>query len=52
LGRNVELENFTSAMYEAREIAIERMRYEAVAAKAEAWWASTFTRAATAGRPT
>jgi uncharacterized protein YbjQ (UPF0145 family) len=35
LGRNVELENFTSAMYEAREIAIERMQFEAAAAKAE-----------------
>ena len=35
VGRNVELENFTSAMYEAREIAIERMQYEAGAAKAE-----------------
>ncbi len=35
VGRNVELENFTSAMYEAREIAMERMQAEAVAAKAE-----------------
>ena len=35
VGRNVELENFTSAMYEAREIAIERMQIEASAAKAE-----------------
>jgi uncharacterized protein YbjQ (UPF0145 family) len=35
IGRNVELENFTSAMYEAREIAIERMQYEAANAKAE-----------------
>ncbi len=34
-GRNVELENFTAAMYEAREIAIERMQHEASAAKAE-----------------
>ena len=34
-GRNVELENFTSAMYEAREIAVERMQFEAAAAKAE-----------------
>jgi uncharacterized protein YbjQ (UPF0145 family) len=32
---NVELENFTAAMYEAREIAIERMQAEAAAAKAE-----------------
>jgi uncharacterized protein YbjQ (UPF0145 family) len=35
IGRNVELENFSSAMYEAREIAIERMQHEASAAKAE-----------------
>jgi uncharacterized protein YbjQ (UPF0145 family) len=35
IGRNVELENFTSAMYDAREIAIERMQAEAAAAKAE-----------------
>ena len=35
LGRNVELENFTAAIYEAREIAIERMQVEAAAAKAE-----------------
>jgi uncharacterized protein YbjQ (UPF0145 family) len=35
VGRNVELENFTSALYEAREIAIERMQHEASAAKAE-----------------
>ncbi len=31
----MELENYTSAMYEAREIAIDRMQYEAEAAKAE-----------------
>ena len=30
MGQNVELENFTSAMYEAREIAIERMQHERV----------------------
>lgn len=34
-GRNVELENFTAALYEAREIAVERMQAEAAAAKAE-----------------
>jgi uncharacterized protein YbjQ (UPF0145 family) len=32
---NVELTNFTAAMYEAREIAIERMQLEASQAKAE-----------------
>jgi uncharacterized protein YbjQ (UPF0145 family) len=35
IGSNVELENFTAAMYEAREIAVERMQAEAAAAKAE-----------------
>ena len=35
VGQNVELENYTSAMYEAREIAIERMQAEAAAARAE-----------------
>lgn len=34
-GRNVELENFTAALYEAREIAVERMQFEAAAAQAE-----------------
>ena len=34
-GRNVELENFTAAMYEAREIAVERMQVEAATARAE-----------------
>jgi len=34
-GQNVELENFTAALYEAREIAIERMQQEAGAARAE-----------------
>jgi uncharacterized protein YbjQ (UPF0145 family) len=32
---NVELENYTLAMYEAREIAVQRMQGEAAAAKAE-----------------
>jgi uncharacterized protein YbjQ (UPF0145 family) len=35
VGRNIELDNFTSAMYEAREIAIERMQSEAANAGAE-----------------
>jgi uncharacterized protein YbjQ (UPF0145 family) len=35
IGRNVELENYTAAMYEAREIAIERMQHEARTARAE-----------------
>lgn len=35
IGSNVELENYTAAMYDAREIAIERMQAEAAAAQAE-----------------
>ena len=35
VGRNVELENSTSAMDEARELAIERVQQEAASAKAE-----------------
>jgi uncharacterized protein YbjQ (UPF0145 family) len=35
VGRNVELTNFTAALYDAREIAIERMQREAKAARAE-----------------
>jgi uncharacterized protein YbjQ (UPF0145 family) len=35
IGRNVELENYTAAMYEAREIAIERMQHEARLVQAE-----------------
>jgi len=34
-GRNVELPNFTQALYDARELAMERMQGEAVDAKAE-----------------
>jgi uncharacterized protein YbjQ (UPF0145 family) len=34
IGRNAEMKNFSSAIYEAREIAIERMQREAAAAKA------------------
>jgi uncharacterized protein YbjQ (UPF0145 family) len=34
-GQNVELENFSTAMYDAREIAMERMQAEAATAKAE-----------------
>ena len=34
-GRNVELPNFTQALYDARELAMERMQAEALAAKAE-----------------
>jgi len=35
IGNNIELENFTAAMYDAREIAIDRMQAEASTAKAE-----------------
>jgi uncharacterized protein YbjQ (UPF0145 family) len=34
-GRNVELPNFTQALYDARELAMERMQSEALEAKAE-----------------
>ena len=35
MGRNVEQQNFTQALYEARELAMERMQVEADAAQAE-----------------
>ncbi len=35
LGRNVELTQFTQAMYDARELAMERMQHEAMEAGAE-----------------
>ena len=35
IGRNVEMPNFTQALYEARELAMERMQNEADAAKAD-----------------
>jgi hypothetical protein len=41
------LDSSTPTMYEAREIAIERMQFEAAAA----WSASTTARAPTAGTP-
>ena len=34
-GQNVELEQYTQALYDARELAMERMQAEAVEAKAE-----------------
>jgi uncharacterized protein YbjQ (UPF0145 family) len=34
-GRNLELPNFTQALYDARELAMERMQLEAVEAQAE-----------------
>jgi len=35
VGQNVELTNFSQALYDAREIAMERMQHEAIAANAE-----------------
>jgi uncharacterized protein YbjQ (UPF0145 family) len=35
VGNNTELTNFSQALYDAREIAMERMQHEAIAAKAE-----------------
>jgi uncharacterized protein YbjQ (UPF0145 family) len=35
IGQNVELANYTQALYDARELAMERMQAEALEAKAE-----------------
>jgi uncharacterized protein YbjQ (UPF0145 family) len=35
MGKNVELPNYTQALYDARELAMERMQAEAEALKAE-----------------
>jgi len=35
IGQNVELTNFSQALYDAREIAMERMQAEAIEASAE-----------------
>ena len=35
VGQNVEMENYTQALYEARELAMERMQYEAQQVQAE-----------------
>ena len=35
VGQNVEMENFTQALYDARELAMERMQSEAEAVQAE-----------------
>ena len=35
MGSNVEMENYTQALYDARELAMERMQYEAQQAEAE-----------------
>src|SRR5258708_22718358 len=35
LGRNAEMANYTQAIYEAREIAMDRMQYEAMQLQAE-----------------
>ena len=35
VGRNVEMTNFSQALYDAREIAMERMQHEAIQAQAE-----------------
>jgi uncharacterized protein YbjQ (UPF0145 family) len=51
-GRNVELPNFTQALYDARELAMERMQAEALEAKAEGIVGVHITRRATAGAAT
>jgi uncharacterized protein YbjQ (UPF0145 family) len=35
IGRNAEMPNFTQALYDARELAMERMQYEAVSLQSE-----------------
>jgi uncharacterized protein YbjQ (UPF0145 family) len=35
LGQNAEMVNYTQALYEAREIAMDRMQYEAIQLQAE-----------------
>ena len=35
VGRNVEMPNYTQALYDARELAMERMQYEATQVEAE-----------------
>jgi uncharacterized protein YbjQ (UPF0145 family) len=35
MGQNVEMQNYTQALYDARELAMERMQYEAQQVKAE-----------------
>ena len=47
VGRNVEMPNFTQALYDARELAMERMQAEAEAAEAE----GIVGRAARRGQP-
>ena len=51
-GRNVELPNFTQALYDARELAMERMQAEAQEARPRASSASTSRRSPTAGAAT
>ena len=35
MGQNVEMQNYTQALYDARELAMERMQYEAQQVQAE-----------------
>jgi len=52
LNTNVEMGNFTQSLYEARELAMERMQEEALTLQAEGIVGSTFASGATAGRAT
>ena len=38
MGQNVEMQNYTQALYDARELAMERMQYEAQQVQAEGSW--------------
>ena len=53
MGQNVELANYTQALYDARELAMERMQAEALEAEVpRGSSASTCTSAHTAGAAT
>ena len=52
IGRNVEMPNFTQALYEARELAMERMQTEADESQAEGIVGAGSSSAATAGART
>ena len=52
VGRNVEMPNFTQALYEARELAMERMQTEADELSPRASWARASSSAVTAGART
>ena len=52
MGRNVEMPNYTQALYDARELAMERMQAEAEALEAEGIVGVSSTSATTPGART